>query len=128
MNGAQFRPWRHHQSPAGKEIQKAVAEAERQRQLEREQAAEAARQRELERQQAEDRWKKSALEKSRRDVKACASSVRARSALSRFDAYVVGEYGEDVSYFGTAEDRFQFEKCMAERGVPLTKKSESAKK
>jgi hypothetical protein len=40
---------------------------------------------------------------------------------SRFDAYVTGEYGDTYNYFGTADERFQFEKCMAERGIVLSK-------
>ena len=40
--------------------------------------------------------------------------------MSTGDAYVKGEYGENISYFGTAEERFQFEKCMAERGEPFS--------
>jgi len=110
------------------ESQAAAAEAERQRQLERERAAEAERQHEIEQQQRFERLKKAALEKSRRDVKACVSSVRARLTFSRLDAYVTGEYGETVNYFGTNEDRFHFEKCMAESGTPLTKEPGSAKK
>jgi hypothetical protein len=105
------------------------AEQEAQRQREAEQ-----RKREVEQQQELERWKRSLLDKARRSVKACASSVRERSdakhwkGFSSFDAYASGEYGENVSFFGTPEERFQFEKCMAENGNPLTKRAEDEKK
>ena len=52
-------------------------------------------------------------------VTKCASIVRSRTdsktfkGLSKFDAYVPDETREHVKYFGTDDERFQFEKCMA---------------
>ncbi len=74
---------------------------------------EARRQRELARQESMDRMKKSILDKSRENVKAWASIVRQRTdsrfhkGFSTFDAYVTGEYGETVQFFGTADERFR---------------------
>lgn len=117
--------------PSQEDIEKAAAD----RRAEAERQQEASRQRELEQQRAMARLKQDILDKSQRNVKACASIVRQRTdaklykGFSRFDAYVTGEYGETMHFFGTAEERFQFEKCMAERGVPLSKqKTEEAEK
>jgi hypothetical protein len=108
-------------------------EAERQREAELQETLrrrEAERQREVERQQQKERARTARLSA----VKACVSIVRQQSdarlykGLSRFDAYVTGEYGETYNYFGSADERFQFEKCMAERGVVLSKSTEKGKR
>lgn len=57
----------------------------------------------------------------RKTVNKCAATVRSHSLVGRFDAYVSGEFGETVNYFGIPEDNFKFEKCMTESGHPLTK-------
>lgn len=69
---------------------------------------------------------RSAASKVFRDtVEKCAVSVRARSdaktfkGLSRFDAYVTDSETAHVKYFGTDDERFQFEKCMTKNNQPL---------
>lgn len=58
-------------------------------------------------------------------VEKCAVSTRARSdaktfkGLSRFDAYVPDSEKSHVKYFGTDDERFQFEKCMTKNNQPL---------
>jgi hypothetical protein len=143
---ATVKPERGNQSkpqskPSKEEIEKAEmerrrAEEERQqeivRQAEREREEE--RQRQADRQQQLERLKEAARQKNRKVTSACVSRVRDRSnagmykSFSRFDAYVTGEYGESFSYFGTAEERFQFEKCLAEQGIQLTTGAEGSKK
>jgi hypothetical protein len=60
-------------------------------------------------------------------VEKCAVSVRVRSdaktfkGLSRFDAYVSDSEKSLVSFFGTDDERFQFEKCMTKNNQPLNK-------
>ena len=53
---------------------------------------------------------------SERMVERCIQVVRKELPLGRFDAYVKDKF---VNMFGTAEARFKFEKCMAQRGYPL---------
>ncbi len=89
-------------------------EATRQ-ELERQRQREAELQRERERYAEQVRKaQEQAREKNRNAVKACAGIVRDRTdarlhkGASQFDAYV----GDDsVKYFGTADERFQFDKC-----------------
>jgi hypothetical protein len=55
----------------------------------------------------------------RQEVAACVAVVRDRAkrehyGVTSFDAYVAGT---KVRYHGTNEERFQFEKCMVERGL-----------
>ena len=91
--------------------------------------AEAERQEEERRRKQEEDWaraKRAIVENMKRDIKACVSVVRQwtdtkfHKGFSSFDAYATGEYAEHISFFGTAEERFQFQKCMAERGNPLS--------
>jgi hypothetical protein len=51
-------------------------------------------------------------------VAQCAREIRARTADSRFDAYVPPTTGR-VKFFGTDEERFQFRKCLAMKGTLL---------
>lgn len=51
------------------------------------------------------------------DIVGCVQEVRRLNPYSRFDAFAVP--GMEVEYFGTAQDGFQFRKCMAERGWKL---------
>jgi hypothetical protein len=112
-------------------------EADRRQEAERQEAErkrQAERQREIKSQQQHEREKERLRAASRNVVKACVSIVREQSdkrlykGSSRFDAYVTGEYGETYNYFGTADERFQFEKCMAERGVPISAPTEKGKR
>lgn len=48
-------------------------------------------------------------------VAICAGQVKARTPASQFDAYV--DPAGDVRYFGTKEEWFAFEKCLAMRGI-----------
>ena len=50
-------------------------------------------------------------------VEKCVKVVRSLHSYSRFDAYVTSK--GYVSYFGSAEEQFQFEKCMNQNGHPL---------
>lgn len=102
-------------------------EGERQRVEAERLRAEAERQREYERQQALERARHAARERSPRITKTCVSIMRQQSAYSNFDAYVTGDHGEYFNYFGTAQERFQFEKCMAEHGVPIAKSGDAKK-
>ena len=109
-------------------------QAERQRAMEPQQQTEREQQqRELERMQAEARAKRSILDKSRSDVKKCVALVRERSdarfhkGFSTFDAYVTGEYGESINFFGTEDERFQFKKCMSESGREMDVTNETKK-
>jgi hypothetical protein len=128
-------------APSPEEIEKAQTErrreAERRQEAERQEAErrrEAVRQREVERQQQLEREREGARQKNRNTVKACVSIVRERSdarlykGSSNFDAYATGEYAESFRYFGTAQERFQFEKCMAEHGIPLADQSDDTKR
>lgn len=109
--------------PSQEEIERVAAE--RRAEAEREQAE--ARRREREREEDLARMKKTILENSKRDIQACAAIVRQRTdakfykRFSSFDAYATGEYAENIQMFGTPQEHFQFEKCMAERGRPLSK-------
>jgi hypothetical protein len=49
-------------------------------------------------------------------IKECIEVIRAKSNYSHFDAYPTET---TVNYFGTSEERFQFEKCMAGKGHAL---------
>jgi hypothetical protein len=87
--------------------------------LERQRQREAELQRERERYQEQVRKaQEQARANFRNAVKACVSTVRERSGYSRFDAYITGD---SVRYVGSVEERFQFDKCMADRGIELDK-------
>ena len=110
------------------EADKARAEAERQAEAERRQQAEAERRRqaelrEIQRRQEEEKARRASRDALNGAIKGCVSAVRQRTETryyrSSFDAYSTEE---TISYFGTAEERFQFEKCMAERGHALRDK------
>ena len=49
-------------------------------------------------------------------VEKCVKVVRASVPYSRFDAYVTSR--GTIAYFGTDEERFQFEKCLDQHGYP----------
>ena len=126
LTPAQAAALKEAQTRAAAERQRQL-DAERQREIERveaERKQEAERQ--LEAQRALDRMREAAVRRSRDTVKSCVSAVRAGRSFTQFDAYVTGEYGESVRWFGTPSENFQFEKCMAERGIPLTAKSDDA--
>lgn len=57
--------------------------------------------------------------KWKRDIAACVQTVRTLNQYGDFDAYVTPRGA--VRYFGTAQERFQFEKCMVEKGWDLDK-------
>jgi hypothetical protein len=112
-------------APSREETEKAEMErreeAVRQEETRR-QEAERQRRQALERELQAARERQRAIDQRRAVVKTCVAVVREPNrSFSRFDAYVAGTYGDEYRYFGTADERFQFEKCMAERGVVLDK-------
>src|SRR5215472_5419355 len=115
--------------PQAKLTQEDIEKARQAAEADAQRRAEAERQEEERRRKQEEDWaraKRAIVENMKRDIKACVSVVRQwtdtkfHKGFSSFDAYATGEYAEHISFFGTAEERFQFQKCMAERGNPLS--------